>query len=128
MGDLEMRAMVASIERLGNLPQEAALRGAPIIEAAAKAQASAGVTPTGETWQPTQKGGRPLANAAAHLAAKAVANIIVLTLKGVDVIHNYGTSRQPKRQILPDAGGGLPAAFAEAVIQAAVEAFKALLK
>jgi len=119
--------MVAAIARLGDLPTVAAVKGAPTVLDAAKAQASAGVTPDGSPWVPTKKGGRALVNAAAHLTAKALANVIQLTLKGVDVIHNYGTSRQPKRQIIP-ASGDISAAFAQAVTDAAVKSFKELLK
>lgn len=128
MGDLEMRSMAASIERLGQLPTQAAVKGAVAVLDVAKSEAAAGVSPTGQAWTPKKDGGRPLANAAAHLTARALGNIIQLTLKGVDVIHNFGTSRQPKRQIIPDAGAGIPAAFANAVEEAAIKAFHELLK
>lgn len=127
MANAALDDMVARLRRLAELPAEAAKLGAPLVEAAIKASATAGTTPDGSPWPAKKDGGRPLANAAAAITSKAVSTTIVTTLTGPEVIHNFGTERLPKRQILPDGGAGLPPKVAAAVDQAATKAFDAIM-
>jgi hypothetical protein len=127
MSDIE--EMIAACRRLAALPEEAAKLAAPAVLKVAKDAANAGVSPTGETWAPLKKGGgKPLKNAAAALSVKTLGTIIQLLLKGPEVVHNFGTNSTPKRQILPDAGAGMPPTFAQAVKKAAGEAFDRLIR
>ena len=127
MSNAALDDMVARLRRLAELPAEAAKLGAPLVEAALKASARAGTAPDGTPWQAKKDGGRPLVNAAAAIASTAVGTTIATNLTGPEVIHNFGTERLPKRQILPDGGAGLPAKVAAAVEQAATKAFDAIL-
>lgn len=124
-GDAALNAMIATVRKLGQLAPDAAAQATPLVEAAAKKTAAAGTTPDGTPWVPTKtkSGGRALVNAAAALSAAAVGSAVVLTLKGVEVIHNFGNKKDPKRQILPDGGAGIPKPIAEAVTEGARRAF-----
>jgi len=118
--------MLAALMRLGAMPEAAAARAAPLVLAAARESAAAGTTPLVQAWAPTKKGGRALRNAAAHLTGEASGATIRITLTGVEVIHNYGTSRIPARQIIP-ATGDIPEAYADAIRKAAEKAFEEAL-
>jgi len=107
-GDVALNAMLEHLRGLKSLPEDIARAAAADLQEAARATAAAGKTPDGDPWQPKKDGGRALVHAAEHLVAKALGKTIVLTLKGVEVFHNFGTSRLPKRQILPDGGSGIP--------------------
>lgn len=127
-GDRDLDAMLARLRGLGkSLPLEAARRAAPLVEAAVKKTAAAGTSPDGKPWPERKKGGRALEHAADHVTAKAVGSSVVVTLAGPDVIHNYGTTRLPKRQVLPDAGAGVPPTIAAALKRGAADAFRSLM-
>lgn len=126
-GELELDAMIASLRSLATLSEDAAKLAAPLVLEVNKATAKAGTTPEGVPWKDKQDGGRPLVNAADHISAKAVGPVVVISLKGVDVVHHVG-GRNPKRQIIPAGGGKLPAKFAASVTKAAKTAFDAAVK
>ena len=120
-----MRAMVEAIRALGRLPEDAAKLGAPVIEDLSKRQARAGVAPDGQPWAPRVRDGKPaLAYAAAFIKASAIGTIIQLTLAFPYSLHNFGAGHAEKRKILPSGGSGsMPAAFGQALLKAAREAF-----
>lgn len=89
--------MIESIRRLDRLPEEAARLATPLLLEAAKATAKAGQTPYGESWVAKKDGSRPLEHAADHITGVVSGLVIRLTLKGVDVIHNFGTQLGAKR-------------------------------
>jgi hypothetical protein len=113
--------MIAAFRRLEVLPEEAAKLAAPLVEETLRATAAAGTDPLGTPWQPKKDGGRPLVNAASHIATKAVGAVVRTTLTGVDVFHHFGAG-VPRRQILPDPGT-IPPAVEAALRKAADAAF-----
>lgn len=84
---------------------------------------AAGVAPTGESWSLTKAGGRALVHAAKALTAKAIGTVLLITLEGPEVFHNFGTKKDPKRQILPDTDG-IPKKLGQAIRLGLVETFR----
>ncbi len=107
---------------------ESARQAAPLIEVALRATASAGTTPDGVAWPAKKDGGRPLVNAAKAITAAPLGGTVVVTLQGVEVIHHYGTSRAPKRTIIPERGGGVPKVVAAAALAGSQLAFAKLTR
>lgn len=96
----ELRAKFAALEVL---PAEVAKLAAPLVEEALRATAREGTAPDGTPWQKKKGGGDPLVHAADHISTRAVGTVVLSTLSGVDVFHNYGAG-VPRRPILPDPG------------------------
>lgn len=126
--DKDFLDMIESVQRLADLPEEAVKLAAPIVLKVAQDFARAGTTPYGEPWPAKKRGGRPLVNSAKALSAVASGAIIRITLKGVEVLHNFGTNALPVRQILPNRRDALPPAYAAAVKQAADKAFAQIVE
>lgn len=122
-GDGAMSAMIEHLQGLKKLPEDVVREAAEEVLKAARATAAAGTTPDGKPWAPTKTGGRALVNAAEHLSIKILGRALVLTLKGIDVVHNFGTGRNPKRQVLPDGGAGIPKNIADAIRTTASRVF-----
>lgn len=122
--DDALAAFIERVRKLGTLGEDAAKLAAPLVEKAMKRTAAAGTTPDGEAWAPRKDGGRALVNAADALSAEAVGSVVVGKLDGVEVVHNRGTKRMPRRQILPSLGAGIPRNIADALTEASAEAFK----
>lgn len=99
----------------------------PYVDEAVKATAEAGTTPDGTPWEPRKDGGRALANAAAALSTRAVGDVVQVTLRAPEAIHNFGTGHVPRRQILPDGGAGIPQNVADALDRACTEGFRRAL-
>ena len=119
----DLHALAGHLRSLEDASGAIAREARADVEAAARATAEAGTAPDGAAWKPRKDGGRPLANAAAAITAVVSGTtkaVITLVIKGHYVFHNFGTKREPKRQILPDAKKGLvPAKITEAVRAAA---------
>ena len=96
----ELAAKFRALEKFGEL---AAKEASPLVEAALRATAAAGTDPLGAAWPPKQDGGRPLANAAAHIASKPIGTTIRTTLSGPDVFWHFRQGKY-RRQVLPDPG------------------------
>jgi hypothetical protein len=127
--DSQLAEFIGRVRKLGGLATDAAKLAAPLVEKAVKATADAGTTPDGAAWAPRKRdGGRALVNAAKALSAKAVGASVVVTLKGVEVIHNFARGRIPARQILPDGGAGIPKNVAAAVDEASALAFTRIMR
>jgi len=107
--------VAAARDNYGLSPEDVAREAAPLVERAIKATAAAGTTPDGKPWPPKRDGGRALANAAEHIVGSADGATINVTLSGPDVWHHFGGGRNPKRQILPDAGAEIPPAIFAAI-------------
>lgn len=127
MTDSPMHDMIAALERLADLPEDAAKRAAPIVERVAKATADAGTTPDGQAWAPKKGGGRALERASDAISVNATGTVVRVTLSGVNVLHNYGTHRLPQREIIPSRRDDLPESYARAIEDAATLAFKAAM-
>jgi len=124
-GDAELDAMLLALRRLGELPTATAARAAPLVLEAVQKTAAAGTTPDGQAWKPRKDGGRALANAAGALSASSSGPTVTISLDMPEVIHHYGSAKVPRRQILPDAGAGMPASVTAALKKAATQAFDA---
>jgi hypothetical protein len=96
--------MLASLQRLKTVDVRAAQLAAPLVEAAVKKTAAAGTSPSGKAWAEKKGGGRAMKGAAGHLKAQAIGNVVRVSLTGPDVFHNYATTREPRRQVIPDVG------------------------
>jgi len=125
--DEALTAWAAKIRGLRTLAAEAAKEAAPLVQEAARATARAGTTPDGTPWAPKKDGGRALEHAAEHVTAKALGTVVRIVLTGVDVVHHRGTRRAPKRQVIPDKGGAIPAPIVRAVAEGARRAFARLM-
>ncbi len=123
-GELALNGFIDALRKLGAIDADAAKLAAPLVLAAAKKTARAGTTPDGKPWPGLKAGGgRALVNAADALSVKAVGTTVVLTLSGINVLQNFGTSSIPARQILPDGGAGMPRNIADALTAGAQKAF-----
>jgi hypothetical protein len=109
---------------LGDLPREAAKESAPLVEAASKATAAAGTTPSGKPWVQTKAGGRALKNAANAVTAEALGPVVQIRVDGVEAIHHAGTKKDPQRQIIPSGGDSIPAGVADALVAGSTKAFQ----
>lgn len=119
--------MIASLERLEELPKRTAEIAAEKLDARVKATAAAGTSPDGKAWAPKKKGGRAMANAAAHIATRAYGHIVRMTLTGPDVFHQFSQKKgEPAREVIPGAGGAMPAVVADVLEEATAQAFDEL--
>lgn len=125
-----MDQMVARVAALAELPARTAEEARAAVEGAAKASASAGTTPEGETWAPRKSdGGRPLVNAASSIVVRVVKAALGTTLQVVVRGHHFfhtagkGSGKKAHRKIIPDATDTVPASYAEAIRGAAAVAF-----
>lgn len=115
----ELAARLRSLDAAGVEIATDALAG---VQDAARATAAAGTTADGTQWKPTKKGNRPLVGAAAKITAIVSGSskaAIVLVLRGIEVLHHFGTGRIPARPILPTEKTGVPEAIRDAVRAAA---------
>jgi hypothetical protein len=87
----------------GALPQIAQSL-VPVLEDEAAAAIAAQRGMGGEKWPATKDGKPALQNALGALQIEARGTVVLLTLSGHHVWHQYGTFRTPKRPILPSAG------------------------
>lgn len=113
------------VRELEQFAERGAAASAPLVEAAARKTAAAGVDPYGSPWAPKKHGGRPLVNAAEHVHARAVGRFVVLELEGPEVWHEEGAQGKPVRRVIPDVE--VPDAIAEAVDQGCARAFDAIM-
>jgi hypothetical protein len=121
-GHAALGDMMRRMAELDGMAELTAAEAAPLVEAAIRRTAAAGTTPDGEPWAPKKKGGgRPMVNAAAHVTAKAIGNVVNIVLKGVDVFHQF--DKRTPRHAIPEAGGGVPAVVRAAMHEGARRAF-----
>jgi hypothetical protein len=119
----ELDAWIASVRRLGAMPEDVAQAAAPLVQEALRATAAAGSDPDGHAWQPKKNGGAPLVHAADHIHTSAVGSIVRTALTGKDVFHHFGATKGGvRRQILPDPGT-IPPGVAAALDRAAEQVF-----
>lgn len=93
------------------------------VQAAVEEDIAAGRAPTGTPWKPKKGGGRALVHAAKALTVKAIGTVILLTLEGPEVFHNFGTHKVPARPILPSSSS-VPLKLGQAIRLGVVEAFR----
>lgn len=118
--------MVTVLERFGpGIRLQIAARAARKLEAALKRTASAGLTPDGQPWAPKKDGaGRPYVNAAAAITAKAIDDLLLVTLAAPESFGHRGVGKtQVPRPMIPDSGSGIQPIVAAAITEAAEEVF-----
>lgn len=119
--------MLVSLRTLGN-PAEVERRVAKkaewSLQTALERTLAAGETPEGKAWQPRKAGGRPYEHAASRIRTKASGNLVRTTLSGPEVFGHFGARGMPVRQMLPDAGAGMPPSVDEALTKAARAVFE----
>ncbi|NUP05524.1 MAG: hypothetical protein HOW73_05640 [Polyangiaceae bacterium] len=121
-GGAQVQAWIKAFQKL---PQEVrAEKMADVVLEDVKRTAAAGTSPTGVAWPEKKDGGRALANAADHLSTVVSGSTVHLVLTGPDAIHNYGTGKDPKRQVLPTI---LPQTMAEKLTARVFKLFRGAL-
>jgi hypothetical protein len=118
-----LEAMIGSLRRMDKLDERAAQLAAPLVEAAIKATASAGTSPDGKAWAPTKAGGRAMPGAAKAVSAKALGNVVRVTLAGKEVFWHYGQRGAPPRPVIPLGGVEPPPVVRAAIDKAIAKAF-----
>ena len=121
-GELDgLLATLHALEDSAEVSSQIARRAAPILAAAIEKTLSAGTTPTGRAWLAREIGGRAYSHAANALKHAADGNLIRLTLDGPEAWGHFGTHKLPRRQMLPEAAGSVPAVVTDAITKAARE-------
>jgi hypothetical protein len=120
--------MIASMRRLGTLPELAAAKAAPLVSAVSKVSAAAGRTPNGDPWPPRKDGHPALQNAAAAVSAVAVGSVVQIRLDGTSTGDQQVQAIQnARRQIIPASGEGIPAPIASAIAAGVDAAFREIV-
>lgn len=113
-GHAALDGMIARIKALRSLATRAAPAVAQRVEQLLDAQIGAGQTPDGAAWAPRKDGGRALVHAAKAITVRAVGTVVLVRLSGPEAIHNQGTKKYPRRQIIPGRSG-LPTTWGQAL-------------
>lgn len=110
------------------LPALTSARAVGPIEAAIKAQISAGTDPDGKPWAPTKKGTRPESHADGAIKVSTVgADTIVAVLTGHHVFQHFGWDKVKPRPIIPNRADGTPEAWKKALKLAASDSFARIM-
>jgi hypothetical protein len=123
-GFKDLDAMIQKIKAVGLIPKEVAPQVADALRAEITKNIAAGVDPGGKPWKLTEKGEKPLKNAAASLDVKAVGTVVLAKLTGPVALHHLGAARgHIRRQVLPSSR--LPQPMTQAIKAVLTKAFKA---
>lgn len=90
----------------GNAGTTMAQRMVPVLQGQLAAAAADNRSVSGKTWKPTKAGNKPLAGVMGAVTVKAIGTIVLITLTGYHVFHEFGARGTPARPLLPH--GGLP--------------------
>jgi hypothetical protein len=96
--------MVKRLRGVGGALPQIAQSLVPVLESEAAAAVASQQSMSGEKWPATKDGAPALQGAMGALKVEARGTVILLTLSGHHVWHQYGTARTPKRPIIPSAG------------------------
>lgn len=83
-----------------------AQRMVPVIHGALAEAANSNRSVMGETWKPTKRGNKPLAGVMSAVTVKAIDSVVLITMTGYHVFHEFGARGTPARRLLPH--GGIP--------------------
>lgn len=110
------------IGRLRSMPEmvnASAQQLVPVVRADIDRAIAEGRSVDGRKWLPKKDGGRALVNAAKAVMVEARKNVILITLTGPEVFHQFGTKRIPARPIIPS--GNLPDRIGNAIRKGLVD-------
>lgn len=96
--------MVKRLRGVGGALPQIAQSLVPVLESEAADAVASQQSMSGEKWPATKDGAPALQGAMGALKVEARGTVILLTLSGHHVWHQYGTARTPKRPIIPSAG------------------------
>jgi hypothetical protein len=125
-GEADLQRMIAMVRKIPNLVKQTAPACAAALDAAIRAQLSAGHGPAGEGWAPRKAdGARALANAGSNATVtKLLGMTIVTAVQFPYTFHNRGAGKSlPVRKIIPP---GLTPQLAQAVKKPLLEAWAKL--
>lgn len=110
---------VASLRSLPEMVDASVPQIANFLLAEMQTAASAGRCVDGTVWPPKKDGGQPLVNAASAIKVFVSGRTIVFQISGHYVVHQFGTTRMPRRPILPM--GGMPDRLGNAIRKGLVQ-------
>jgi len=118
------------IDRLGTLDTELVKRAAPELAKELQEETQdnivRGVDPDGKPWLRTKDGAQPLRNAGKAVSTKAVGNVIIQRVEGVEAKHHKGAVKGgEKRPIIPSRK--MPRAFSRACAKVFGKHFREIL-
>jgi hypothetical protein len=120
----QLADILRAVEKSG---PEMASAGTAALFNAVQHDVAAGNDPnTGAQLKATQKGARPLKNAAKALSWRIVGTVGFLVLTGHYIFHFFGTGYLPSRKA--NLKGRLPARYGDAIAQGMVPVFEAKTK
>lgn len=118
---MSLATFVSRIKALENFAFDVAKEAAPLVQEAIRGRIRAGIAPDGTPWPAKKLGGRALKDADHHVTATSAGDRVLVTLSGVEVFHDKGNGRLPKREMLPKEGK-LPDYIADALHEGAKRA------
>jgi hypothetical protein len=105
---------IQRIQKLSDLPVDAAPDVAAAMRAETHRTIAASTTAYGQAWKPKQDGGKPLEHAAKAVGVAAVGDTIVMRVIGIEARHHKGTVRgKVARPIIPI--NGLPGRMSDQI-------------
>lgn len=112
-GRAELEAQIRRLRELGKLVADAAPAVADAVGRELEQQIERGVGPDGTPWQLTQDGRQPLRGAARAVRTRALGNVVIVEVTGVEARHHLGAVRgKVKRPIIPTRSIPQPVAVA----------------
>jgi len=123
---LTLAQWINQLRAANGITKDAAQALVPVVRAEIAKAIQEGRSVDGEKWPLTAKGTVALRNAMQHITVRAIENVIVVTLTGHHVFHHFGTSRDPRRPILPTKG--LPQKLGQAIARGLVDMGEAWMK
>jgi hypothetical protein len=122
----ELDSMLEALRKLADpdvVAEKVAKKAEKTLQAALERTLEAGESPEGAKWAPRKAGGRPYEHAASRIKTVASGNLLRTTLTGPEVFGHFGARGMPVRQMLPDAGAGMPPSVEVALTKAATQVF-----
>ena len=95
---------IRNLETFGDSIPEMTKSLVPVVESEAAEAVQGQRSMDGVGWAPTKSGKRALAGAMKAITVKAVGTVILITMRGHEVFHQFGFRGTPARPILPTAG------------------------
>lgn len=117
----QLQELAATLKEIGakDFGVQIATAAVPLLEEGMRDALSSGTSPNGKTWVAKKGGGKPYVHAADKVTVKSYGDVIRIAVKGPEAYGHYGARGMPVRQMVPDAGGGIPTMVSDAITKAA---------